>query len=327
MENKCDTLAAAAGGGNTIATIGDVNYLWGMFMLVASARKAGMVEPFLVGCKAFTPAAKRVLAQFGDVSFVPLDDATRSLACYKARVMLEAATPFVTWADSDAFFTGNVSAILPPRDGGEIHFRLRTPAELPGASWRRRFGGDGAAVPAQVLDVWRRDVAEVAGSALERPRFTTTGSSCFCAVSLAEHRRFLEQWHALQMKVLPEKNVGVVDRSLAFYPQLDESALNACLMFAPDAPRVQDVFQMNKDRSRLFVHFISHPKPWQGWTRNAFRFFDEYVDVLHWAVRQKFELPGPVPPSLVASRKARLKMLIPWMTLKPKILKRLRRLI
>ena len=33
---------------NTIVTIGDINYLWGIFLLIASARKAGMHEPFLV---------------------------------------------------------------------------------------------------------------------------------------------------------------------------------------------------------------------------------------------------------------------------------------
>jgi hypothetical protein len=27
---------------NTIVTIGDIHYLWGLFLLVASARKAGM---------------------------------------------------------------------------------------------------------------------------------------------------------------------------------------------------------------------------------------------------------------------------------------------
>ena len=298
---------------NTIATIGDINYLWGMFMLVASARKAGMKEPFVVGCKAFTPEARRVLEQFGGVSFVPLDDATRSLTCYKARVMLKAATSFVTWADSDAFFTGDVSDRLAPVDEGEIHFRLRGSAELPGASWMKRFGCDGSAVPRPVLEAWRRDVGEVAGAAVEEPRFTTTGSACFCSLSLARHRRFLEIWHELQMKVLPEKDVGVADRSLVFYPQLDESTLNACLMFAPDAPRVQEVFRMNKERDRLFVHFIAQPKPWKGWTKAAFCFFDEYVGVLDWAVGQGLELPGPVPPSLMASRKRRLSWLIPWM--------------
>ena len=125
---------------------------------------------------------------------------------------------------------------------------------------------------------------------------------------------------------MPERDVGVADRSLAFYPQLDESTLNACLMFLPDAPSVQKEFLLNKDRERLFVHFIAQPKPWQGWTRRAFRFFDEYVAVVEWAVGQGYGLPSSVPPCLKASNKRLMQMLIPWMTVKPKIMKRLRRI-
>ena len=106
-----------------------------------------------------------------------------------------------------------------------------------------------------MLDAWRRDVADVGQKASPEPRFTTTGSACFCSLSLARHREFLEVWHRLQMTVLPEKNVGVVDLSPQFYPQLDESTQNACLAFWPGAPRPQDTFKMNKERSRLFVHF------------------------------------------------------------------------
>ena len=311
--------------GNTIVTIGDVNYLWGIFMLIASARKAAMDEPFLVGCRAFTPEAERILTQLGGVSLVPLDRVSRSLTCYKAHVMLDARTEFVTWADSDAFFTGNVSELLLPESNGEIHFRLRAPAELPGILWRRKFGCDGTEVPPQVLDVWRRDVAEIAGRAVDEPRFRTAGSACFCSLSIARFREFLKVWHELQMKVLPEKDVGVADRSLLYYPQLDESTLNACLMFMEDAPGVQRTFRMDKDRSRLFVHFIAQPKPWMGWTSRAFRFFDEYVSVLDWASAQGYERPGKVPACLKASNKRLMKALIPWMTLKPKIVKRLRR--
>ena len=58
---------------NTIVTIGDINYLWGIFLLIASARKAGMDEPFLVGVKKFTPEAERILSQFGGVRVLSLD--------------------------------------------------------------------------------------------------------------------------------------------------------------------------------------------------------------------------------------------------------------
>lgn len=310
---------------NTIVTIGDNHYLWGIFLLVASARKAGMEEPFLVGCKGFGEREERVLRQLGNVGFVRLDGERKSLTCCKAKVILKAGTDFVSWVDSDGFFTGNVSEWLPPEDEESIHARMRAPAELPGRSWNRKMAGDGRSVPAEVLGTWQRDVAAVAGNALPSPRFASTVSACIFSLSLRRHGKFLEVWDVLQDRVLPARDVGVVDRSLRIYPQLDESTLNACLAFAPDAPAVQD-YKLDKDRSRLYMHFIGQPKPWTGWTRRAFRFFDEYVEVAEWAAARGFELPGPLPPSLDASRKRICRALIPWTTLKPKLAKRIGRL-
>jgi len=312
--------------GNTIVTIGDINYLWGIFLLVASARKAGMSEPFLVGVKKFTPEAERVLGQLGGVRLLKLDGMKRSLTCLKAHVMLNVDTEYATWADSDAFFTGNVSEILAPASPEEMHFRLRAPFEMPGAFRGHAFGEDGRSIPKAVLEAWRKDVEDVAGEARAEARYATSGSASFCSFSMSRFRKFAETWHALQMKVLPERDVGVEDRSLLYYHQLDESTLNACLNFVPDAPRVQDVYKMDKDRDRLFVHFIARPKPWEGWTKRAFRHFDEYVSVVEWAVSQGLALPGAIPGCLMRSRKGLVRALIPWTTIKPKIAKRLKRL-
>ncbi len=311
---------------NTIVTIGDINYLWGIFLLIASARKAGMHEPFLVGTQAFTPDAEHILAQLGDVAFVSLDHEKRSLTCYKPQVMLQAQTEFVTWTDSDAFFTGNVSDRLTPAQPDEIHFRLRSQTEMAMGKKDTFVPQKECMIPPVLLTAWQKDIAEIAGNAMETPRYATTGSACFCALSLAKHRNFLEVWHQLAMKVLPMRNVGVVDRSLQFYPQLDESTLNACLNFLPDAPPVQSVFQLNKDPNHLFVHFIAQPKPWQGWTRRAFRFFDDYVAVVEWAIAQGLDLPSQVPFCLKRSHRAILHAMLPWMTIKPKVIKRIRKL-
>ena len=311
---------------NTIVTIGDINYLWGLFLLIASARKAGMDEPFLVGTKAFTPRADRILRQLGDVSLVSLDDAELSLTCYKPHVMVQAKTPYVTWADSDAFFTGDVSPLLKPERPDEIHFRLRSSAEMPDAFRNHTYGEDGRSIPRRILDVWRQDIARIAGTATDGSRYSTSGSGCFCSLSLERHRRFLEIWDELQMTVLPRHDVGVADHALPYYHQLDESTLNACLNFVPEAPRVQDVFRLDKDPSRLFVHFIARPKPWVGWTKGAFRHFDSYVSVVEWAEREGYELPGPVPFSLRRANKTLVRLAIPYVTAKVKVSNRLNKL-
>ena len=50
---------------NTVVTIGDINYLWGIFLLVASIRKSGMDEPILVGTQKFDDYCNLV-QQFAD---------------------------------------------------------------------------------------------------------------------------------------------------------------------------------------------------------------------------------------------------------------------
>ena len=118
---------------NTIITAGDRNYLWGIFLLIASLRRNGMDEPVIVGTRGFDAEAEAILSQMGDVRFYPLDSFRRSLTCCKAQVMLQAETDYITWVDSDGFFVGNCSARLIPETPGEIHARMRSPEEQPQA--------------------------------------------------------------------------------------------------------------------------------------------------------------------------------------------------
>ena len=93
---------------NTVVTIGDMNYLWGIFMLIASMRQNGMDEPVLVGGLNFTDEAIRLLQQFPDVRVAVLRPTAQSLTCRKPEVMLLADPDarYLTWVDSDGFFIG-----------------------------------------------------------------------------------------------------------------------------------------------------------------------------------------------------------------------------
>ena len=181
---------------NTICTAGDHNYLWGLFLLIASMRRFGMDEPVIVGTKGFTDRDRRVLEQFGGVRLVSLDHADHSLTCHKAEVMLAAESGYVTWADSDAMFKGNCSNLLLPPDVAQIRVRRRCAAEMPGAFPK---GYD----LRRILPAWRKDVAAAAGlDAAALPgvteRFVASFRSCSaCYLSLARSQeRFLLVWHA-----------------------------------------------------------------------------------------------------------------------------------
>ena len=132
---------------NTVVTVGDINYLWGLFMLIASMRKSGMDEPVLVGAHKFTPEAEDILKQLGDVTIFTLKDIDHSLTCYKPLVMLQAQTEYITWVDSDGYFVGNCSKRLPPLSPEEIHARMRSPEENPGAFRNFEYGEDGRSIP------------------------------------------------------------------------------------------------------------------------------------------------------------------------------------
>ena len=291
---------------NTVVTCGDINYLWGLFLLIGSMRKSGMREKVLVGTRKFDARAERVLKQFGGVELTPVEENGYSLTCMKANVMLRAKTEIVTWADSDAIFTGNCSGYLAPLNDHEIHVRRRGAAEMPGA-FPAKY--DRAAI----LDTWRRDIASLAPA---RPREAVktedfrSCSACFLSVARDEEL-FLSTWDRLMMTALPAHNVGVVDKSLEFYHQLDESCLNATLEFLDGAPRVSDVYRLDKDRDAYFVHFIGRTKPWVAWVPRAARSIDVTCAIVDWAKTEKLELPGKVPFALESAHKSLCRRLAP----------------
>ena len=304
---------------NTIVTAGDRNYLWGIFLMIASLRRNGMDEPVIVGTKGFDAEAAEILTGIGDVRLFPLDDFRRSLTCCKAQVMLQAETDYITWVDSDGFFSGNCSARLIPETPDQIHVRMRSAAEQPQAFKGYTYGEDGHQIPQAVLEVWKRNVG-----GLETPRIARSCSACFLSVHRSS-RPFLEKWHEQMMTVLPATNIGVVDPSLKYYHQLDESVLNSCLAFVPGAPRVAETYRLDQDPEELFIHFIGQPKPWQGWAPSAFRHFDRYVSVMEFAQSAGWKLPGPVPMSLKRENRALCSLLRYPVSIRYKIARRLRK--
>lgn len=289
---------------NTIVTIGDRGYLWGIFLLIVSLRKNGMDEPVLVGGRGFTAADEQILRQLGDVEIYAVPEDGRSLTCCKAAVMLKAETEYITWVDGDGFFTGNCSLLLPPSAADRIHIRMRGVAENRLAFRGFTFGESGDMIPEAVLSVWRSDVGENEFSSLNR-------SCSACCFSLHSSRReFLKRWDEQINKCLPRNDVGVVDRGLKYYHQLDESTLNSVLCFSRSAPEVSGSWGLDKEPERMFVHFVGTPKPWQGWNSYSYPYFSRYIDLVEYAVDCGWELPSHAPYSLRRSNRRLCRMLI-----------------
>ena len=182
-----------------------------------------------------------------------------------------------------------------------------------------------------ILPTWRQDVASVMKAQgvdqapLPGPAVAEFLSCSACYLSLARSQdRFLRVWHELMMR-LPKGNVGVVDRSLACYHQLDESCLNAALAFMPGAPQVTETYGLDRDPERIYLHFIGRPKPWEGWTPRSVRHLDAVVSTVEWAEREGLELPGPVPACLRRSHAFSSRLFARWTELWFKVRRRLAR--
>ncbi len=273
---------------NSVVTASDRNYIWGVFLLIASMRKNGMDEPVVVLGQNYLPEDYELLQQFSDVKVFEAKPTKRSLVCSKAEAMLHADTEFATWVDCDGFFSGNVSKLLPPPSPEIIHIRKRSPEENAIAFNKHRYGESGKTIPKQILEEWKKDI----DNANETSALEQCCSDCFLSINMAEKRDFIEAWDAQMKKVLPEGNVGVVNNALNWYHQVDESVINSLLCFRPNAPKVIDSYQMDKDRNALYVHFVCHPKPWVSWTAFSFHHYEAYCDVVDFILENNLKLPG-----------------------------------
>lgn len=289
---------------NTVVTASDSNYVWGVFLLIASMRKTGMDEPIIILSKGYTQEDNDCLSQFDGVKLVDFGDTnSRNMTTSKPVAMLYAETDYTTWADCDGVFIGNCSELLTEEEG--VHFRLRSKDENYDV-FKGRYGADDTPgeIPKKILDIWRRDIGENS-----EPLFDTCGSACYLSVH-KKYRYALEKWRDQMEAVMPDDDVGVVDKRSEAYFQTDESVLNSVLMFTEGVKKPGE-YKLNKDPEAHFMHFISVPKPWQMWNKYGIAYFDRVVDIVDWAVENSYRLPkgNKIPFSLQRKYKLLIQIL------------------
>ena len=278
---------------NTIVVASDRNYIWGVWLLIVSMRKNSMNEPILVQGEAYSESDIAALKQFPDVEVLNRAHSLgRNITCSKPDAMLLPETDYITWVDCDGIFTGNCSRYL-TADPEHLHIGVRGVMEN-AAVFSKRYEANDAygAIPAKILDAWRKDVGENAEPALL--------TSCYCCyISIhRSHRALLEKWRDQIHKVLPNDDVGVCDTRNPAYWQTDDSVLNSVLCFSKVAIPPTDKFMLDKDPSAMYIHFAYNPKPWQMWNTHSIAHFDQTVELVEWAVARGYKTPGPIPFSL-----------------------------
>ncbi len=274
---------------NTVVFACDHNYIWGAWLLLASMRVHNMYDKALVLGGGLTEEDVRLLEQFGNVDIHHMEGGNfRSMTCQKPEAMLLADSEYITWADCDAVFTGNVSKYL-YAEPGTVRIRVRDRAENAAVySSRYAQGDEYGSIPAKVLDIWRQDVGENTDPAIE------TVASAAAMTFNRQEKFIIEKWREQMLKVIPNENKGVVDQSNFAYFQTDESVLNSVLCFAKGAPKPVE-FLLDKDPNAFFAHFTFKPKPWQHWEKYSLKYYEQTLYVVEQAVKEGFKTPPNFP--------------------------------
>lgn len=308
---------------NSIVIAGDSNYFWGIFLLIGSIRKNKMDEPILVAAIDFPEEYIELLEQFDHVKIHRMPRPARTIACSKGEYMLLADTEYITWVDCDAFFIGNNSENLIPNKPNQIHIRQRGQVENALAFKGHYFGENGQKIPEEVLQVWRQDC----GVAPHTPaNIEQACSDCFFSIH-QNSRQLMETWVKRIDQVLPIGDVGVVNQSVKYYHQLDESVLNSLLCFMPNAPTITESYHLDKDPQRIFIHFVTHPKPWVAWNKATLKHFDNYVAIVDYLIENNYKLPqSGIPFSLQKSNKKLATILAPYFSLSSRIKRKFKRI-
>lgn len=272
----------------TIVTACDRNYLWGAFLLIASASRHIPQVPIHLLQTGFTPEDIALFTQFPQVSVIPLaDEDRRNVSNRKSEAILSADTEYIAWLDADCMVIGDIRELLVP-ENGEFQVRLREARENAWIWCEHYQPGDiQGSLPKAVADQWRDDVNQ-----LREPRHNTT---CV-ANTFVIHRRhldFIRQWRAQIAKVLPASNHGLIDKRSPAYFMIDESVLSAVAAFSAITPPISP-FRLNRDPLAHVAHFGANPKPWKRWRKPFWYCHQPVIELIDWLHAQGKSAP-PIP--------------------------------
>jgi hypothetical protein len=279
----------------TIVSACDRNFLWGAFLLAASAYRHVPGIPVHILQTGFTAADAALFDGLPDVRLLPLDDDDpRNVANRKSEAIVTGESDYIAWLDADCMIVGDIRPLLIPANG-DFQIRLREPAENAWV-WRNHYapgektrGG----VPETVLARWCADVGQ-----WPSPRLNTT---CVTNVFVLHRRHldFIREWKSQIAKVIAPVHAGVVDRSSPAYFMTDESVFSSLLAFSRLAPPLGEL-QLNRDPAAHVAHFGANPKPWKRWRKPFWYCHQPVLDLIAWLQSNGKPVP-PIPWSFKRS--------------------------
>ena len=269
----------------TVVTACDSKFVWGAILLGLSLRYHKMDCIYHILGYDLSSEEISFLESIPNTKVYPTHKPnTRSVCTQKPIALALAETEIIIWMDSDCMATGNLDKFFYCCDDS---IQIRWRGESENATVYRNYyhkDDDWGTIPKAVLDVWKKDVAD-----LESPQITTVcQTNCF--VIRREHLDFIELWHRQMDKVIPIDTVGVYAKQSKAYSMTDESVLNSLFAFSSKAPKTCQ-YQMDTDPDAYCLHFGLSPKPWEHWSRQSLKHYRLIMNLLIWAKAEGIKLP------------------------------------
>ena len=287
MKTSSEYFQTVASPINTIVTSCNKNYLWGVFLLVASIRLNGGKCPIIIWAFDFTEQDKSLLHQFSNVTIYKSDNPNTHLD--KPRAILSAETEYVTWIDADCMFLGNLDSLLiPPNKGMQIRFRaINENTQV----FKTRYSSTDqkGCIPRSILLKWHEDINEEA-----RTNINTQCVSNFISLH-RRHFEFIKKWQT-QIDKVAINSTRPVDKNNQAYFMTDESVLASLFAYAHLRPNTS-AYKLNEFSHKRLIHFGESLKPWKIWRYRHLKHYHYVIGVIDELKIQGICLP-PLPKSL-----------------------------
>jgi hypothetical protein len=277
---------------NTIVTACDHNYVWGAMLLGLSLRYYNTQAYYHIMGTNLTQPDIRCLESIPFTKVFSTDRVEMRSVCVQKPLAIESAeTDIIIWMDSDCIITSNVDRYL---NASGDRFQIRFRGEPENAQVYRdlyQSGDKPCSIPNRVLNIWKHDLNDLPESRIN----TVAQTNCF--VLTRKHLPFITLWRNQMDKVIPYDTSGVYAKGNIGYSMTDESVLNSLFAFSSLAPEISE-YLLDKDPTAYLAHFGLKPKPWQHFTTQSLRYYDEIQKILLWGKASGIILP-PLPSSFL----------------------------
>jgi len=277
----------------TIVTASDENFIFGIFLLIASLRKNNVNHKIFYLAENIPDRSCGILTQFNEV-YIKHIDKLPAIAYQKPEAFLAASElgdQYLCWIDGDCFVRGDISDFLFPEENHGLMIRFRSHQENPLRFSKSLSIDDSGITPETVFEKWKTDINENTEYRFE----TTTVNNCFTLDR--NYLPLVNRWYDFMKQILEramseKTEVGFAYTHSRGFGLSDELALNAVLNFADMSIPTVGPYLLDQSQEKRLLHLGLNPKPWVRWSLSHYKYYDEIMDIIDWVNESGYQLPS-----------------------------------